>query len=83
MAEGLSTFGVTVTDDVLTLGSIQRIGSLSVGDVVRSQLFIATVAVFGVLFPLSLLRQLDSLKYSSFCGIVGWFVGDRISLFLP
>merc|ERR1712126_285179 len=45
--------------------------AMSMSEVVRTKLFIATAAVFGVLFPLSLLQRLDSLKYSSFCGIVG------------
>jgi len=70
VVDGLSTFGVAVTDD-LTLSSLPSIGSLPLSEVAGSRLFIAAVAVFGVLFPLSLLRRLDSLKYSSFLGIVG------------
>jgi len=73
VAEALSTFGVVVTDQ-LSLSSLQNIGSLSVTDVLRTKLFIATAAVFGVLFPLSLLDRLDSLKYSSFCAQALWAV---------
>jgi len=70
VTEGLSTFGITVTN-ALTLSSLSKMSSMTIGSVVGTKLFIATAAVFGVLFPLSLLQRLDSLKYSSFCGIVG------------
>lgn len=66
---GLREFNLNMDDG----NGFDILYSSSVEDIICSKLFIVTLWVFLILFPLSLLRKLDSLKYSSLLGILATF----------
>ena len=68
--DGLSEFGIII-DDNITFGNLQTLSTFE--QFAETKFFIITISIFFILFPLSLLPNLDSLKYSSFIGIIGCF----------
>eukprot|EP01083_Nonionella_stella_P086523 240441_1 len=67
---GLAAFNISI-DTTTTFANLYLIESFH--QFVCTKFFIITVTLFGILFPLSLLKHLDSLKYSSFLGIIAYF----------
>eukprot|EP01084_Bolivina_argentea_P107616 192404_1 len=65
---GLAEFNIII-DQHFTFGNLMTIPTFK--QFLCTKFFIITIAIFCILFPLSLLPKLDSLKYSSFLGMIG------------
>ena len=68
VADGLMEFNIKINTS-MSFGELHSITSFK--EFVLTKFFILTFAILFILFPLTLLPKLDSLKYSSFLGIIG------------
>eukprot|EP01083_Nonionella_stella_P057850 151703_1 len=72
LIEGLAQLNINV-DSELSFSNLYQITSFE--QFMCTKFGIITIVIYLILFPLSLLDHLDSLKYSSFVGIIGCMYG--------